>query len=169
MRQVALVAGKFAPFHKGHQLVIEQALIRCVEVVILVYSNPDFNSMPSTLRASWIKKIYTYEPVQVFGPDDPPPNAADDFTQREFIKQWLKQKQLKVDIVFGSEPYIEGFAKHLGAKFELVDPERKQQGISGTELRQNLQNLEHSEALPRLKHYLHPVVLKSLLANPHSF
>ncbi|NJK45852.1 MAG: adenylyltransferase/cytidyltransferase family protein [Pleurocapsa sp. SU_196_0] len=38
----ALVVGKFAPPHKGHQLLLETALRESERVTVLVYSHPDF-------------------------------------------------------------------------------------------------------------------------------
>ena len=38
--------GKFAPLHKGHQLVIDTALAEADRVSVMVYANPDFPAMP---------------------------------------------------------------------------------------------------------------------------
>lgn len=89
--EIGLVVGKFAPFHLGHKFVIDTALEKMAYVVILVYSNPDFPDMPTHVRANWIRQIYKDKPVYVFAPENPPANDADDFTQREFVKEWLEQ------------------------------------------------------------------------------
>lgn len=166
MEKTGLAVGKFAPFHKGHQLVIDRALKRSSNVIILVYSNPDFEMMPSHLRANWIKEIYHDKPASVFVPENPPPNTASALKQREFVKEWLELKlpETSVRTVFGSEAYIAGFAQHLGAAFEIVDANRKQQSTSGTALREALRQLggQQHEAITTLKTYLHPLVLKSL-------
>jgi HTH-type transcriptional regulator, transcriptional repressor of NAD biosynthesis genes len=90
-KTTGLVVGKFAPFHLGHQYVIDTALEKMDSVVVLVYSNPDFPDMPTHVRADWIRQIYKEKNVYVFTPENPPTNDADDFTQREFVKQWLEQ------------------------------------------------------------------------------
>ena len=161
----ALVVGKFAPFHKGHQLVIDKALETLANVIVLLYSNPDFEIMPSAIRANWIKEIYHERSVQVFTPTNPPLNSADDFVQRKFVKDWLERElaEVQIDKVFGSEDYIAGFADYLGVPYELVDLGRKQQAISGTALRRALNQLNEPASYEVLKSYLHPIVLQSLL------
>lgn len=52
-----LIVGKFAPLHKGHQLLLETALDECESVTVLVYSNPDFPAMPSEIRANWLRAL----------------------------------------------------------------------------------------------------------------
>jgi HTH-type transcriptional regulator, transcriptional repressor of NAD biosynthesis genes len=128
-----LVVGKFAPPHKGHQLLLETALSRCEHVTVLVYSNPDFANMPSKTRASWIQEIYPNARVLV--PENVPHNDADDFAQREFVKMFLEREKIAVDAVFTSETYGSGFADHLQVKHVLVDLERLQVPISGTRVR----------------------------------
>ena len=54
---VGLVVGKFAPLHKGHELVIKTALAQCESVLVLVYSNPDFSWMPAKTRAKWVPEV----------------------------------------------------------------------------------------------------------------
>jgi NadR type nicotinamide-nucleotide adenylyltransferase len=128
-----LVVGKFAPLHKGHQFLLETALVECAHVTVLVYSNPDFPKMPSETRASWLRALYPRLEVSV--PDDPPPNDATDFEHRAFVQHWLAARGLEVDAVFTSETYGEGFAAQLGVQHRLVDLERARVPISGTAVR----------------------------------
>lgn len=148
----ALIVGKFAPLHKGHQLVIDTAINESRKVTILVYSNPDFPAMPQTRRGAWIKEIYPH--IEVIMPLNPPHNSADDFTQREFVKKVIEQNGLHIDAVFTSENYGDGFAEHLGIKHRLVDRERTRIPISGT----NLRNDVHAN-----RHYLHPLIYKDFV------
>lgn len=131
-----LVVGKFAPPHKGHQLLLETASSQCENVTVLVYSNPDFPTMPSKTRASWIRELYPNARVLV--PENPPHNDADDFTQREFVKTFLECEQISLEVVFTSETYGADFAEHLQVKHVLVDLERLQIPISGTRVRENI-------------------------------
>jgi HTH-type transcriptional regulator, transcriptional repressor of NAD biosynthesis genes len=134
--KLGLVVGKFAPPHKGHQLVIDTALEHCDQVIVLVYGNPDFPDMPVKARADWIRAAYSSNPnLEVFVPRDAPPNDADDWTQREFVRLWLEQRGLVTDMVFGSEEYIAGFAAHIKAVPFVVDLERLRVPTSGTEVR----------------------------------
>ena len=143
---IGLVVGKFAPLHKGHELVIETALRQCETVLVLVYSNPDFSWMPSKTRAAWLRE--SFPQARVYTPENPPLNQADDFTQREFVKSWLEQNNLVVDAVFGSDDYLEGFAAHIGAIPVKVDAARDAQPISGTKLREAVQNQEITKFKP---------------------
>lgn len=138
-----LIVGKFAPPHKGHQLLIETALKNSSNLTILVYSNPDFEPlMPSHRRAAWLQHLYPQ--AKVFVLENPPPNDADDFTQREFVKQWLAERGLQIELVYTSESYGEGFANHIGAKHVLVDLTRAQVTVSGTKAREVLTKLEQT-------------------------
>ena len=136
--KTSLVVGKFAPLHKGHELVIHTAFEQCENVVVLVYSNPDFSWMPNQTRAKWVKQLFPE--ARVFVPENPPPNDSDDLIHREFVKTWLEQQQMSIDAVFGSDDYLEGFASHIGAIPIKVDATRAAQPISGTMLRQAVKN-----------------------------
>lgn len=134
--KLGLVVGKFAPPHKGHQLVLDTALEVCDQVIVLVYSNPDFPEMPSHARADWIRAAYSHRSdLEVFVPEDSPPNDADEFTHRKAVRSWLEDHDFKPDVVFGSEEYIPGFAAHIGVKPFVVDLERLHVTTSGTEVR----------------------------------
>ena len=151
-----LVVGKFAPPHMGHQLLLETALDQCENVTVLVYSNPDFPNMPSETRASWIRELYPS--VSVFVPENPPHNDADDFMQREFVKTFLEREKIAVDAVFTSETYGAGFAKHLQVKHVLVDLERVQIPISGTQVRVNV-HANRAMLDPRIyRHFVQKIV-----------
>ena len=52
----ALVVGKFAPLHVGHQFLIETAIQTADHVVVLCWSNPDFTFADSATRASCIQR-----------------------------------------------------------------------------------------------------------------
>jgi HTH-type transcriptional regulator, transcriptional repressor of NAD biosynthesis genes len=136
MPKLGLVVGKFAPPHKGHQLVIDTALENCDRVIVLVYGNPDFPDMPSHARADWIRAAYSSNlDLEVFVPQGAPPNDADDFVQREFVRLWLEERKFVPNMVFGSEEYIAGFAAHIKAIPFVVDFERLRVPTSGTEVR----------------------------------
>ncbi len=147
-----LVVGKFAPFHNGHKFVIDTALEKMDYVIVLVYGNPDFPNMPTHIRANWIRQIYKDNPVFVFTPKNPPPNDADDFTQREFVKVWLEHHRSTLpfgsknwlDVVYGSDDYIAGFARHINANHHIVDAKRSKHDVSGTKVREYLGYLESS-------------------------
>jgi HTH-type transcriptional repressor of NAD biosynthesis genes len=75
----ALVVGKFAPPHRGHQFLFDAALEAAERLTIVVGSNPDFPDMPSAARAAWIAELYADATVIVAddgGPNDAPGRGA---------------------------------------------------------------------------------------------
>ncbi len=151
-----LVVGKFAPLHKGHQFLLETALNECEAVTVLVYSQPDFPAMPSEVRASWLR--IRYPRLEVFVPENPPPNDASDLEQREFVKGWLLARGIAVDAVFTSETYGEGFAAHLGVTHRLVDLERGRFSVSGTQIRADVHGLRDQLEPLVYSHFVQKVV-----------
>ena len=163
-----LVVGKFWPPHRGHQLLLEMAAAQVRELLVLVYSHPDPAAMPAAVRAQWLRELYRGDDVRT-GPhsgttplhihalsaeaDGVPPDEADDLTHREFVRHWLARQAWRVDVVFSSEAYGEGFARHLGVAHIVVDMVRQQVPVSGTAVRAN----PAAQA-----QYLHPLVAAQL-------
>lgn len=131
----ALVVGKFAPLHKGHQFLIEAALAEAARVTVLCYANPDFPGMPNAVRAGWVRTLYPQ--VDVRSPADPPPDAAPGATHWHYLKHWLASEGVPVDAVFSSEDYGAPFARALGenVRHRMVDRARKAVAISGSAIR----------------------------------
>lgn len=131
----ALVVGKFAPFHKGHQLVVDHALSIADKVIVLIWSNPEFPDMPVDVRADWIRRLY---PKRVFvgtpsmqkrprrwDPEmdadlDPPSDDAPQGSQLRFTYRMLQYAKAslwwddQIDVVVSSEPYGKDIAAYLG-------------------------------------------------------
>lgn len=132
----ALVVGKFAPLHHGHQLLIETARRESRSVTVLVYSNPDFPQFPQSIRADWIQVLHP--DVQVLKPQGAPPDSADEASHREFVRHYLVDAGIRIDAVFSSEDYGAGFARYLGVAHRMVDRGRRNVPISGTRLRADI-------------------------------
>ncbi|GAB3324909.1 hypothetical protein GCM10027511_33700 [Hymenobacter humi] len=167
-----LVVGKFWPPHRGHQLLLETAAAQVAELVVLVYANPDSGTMPAATRAQWLRDLYRGDeladgprigatPLRIVAltaeADGVTPDAADDSTHREFVRQWLSRQGIRVAVVFSSEAYGPGFAEHLGAAHVTVDAARRQVPVSGTLVRDNP---------AQFAQYLHPLVAAQLGAVP---
>ena len=56
----AFVFGKFLPFHKGHEAMINFALSKCDFLTVLVCCSNKEN-IPHTVRSSWIRKTFENE------------------------------------------------------------------------------------------------------------
>lgn len=157
-----LVVGKFCPLHRGHMLVIQSALEACDEVVVISYTNPEFDGCGKAQREAWLGALFPQVRALViddeslrawcvangFAPIQLPLNDAADAVQRGFTG-WLCWTMLRttVDAVFTSEGYGDGFAQAMSAYFAArtlaptpvqhvnVDMSRSAVPISGTSIR----------------------------------
>jgi HTH-type transcriptional repressor of NAD biosynthesis genes len=175
-----LVVGKFAPLHRGHELLIGRALAECDEVVLISYQNPELPGYPAALREQWLTALFPTARVlvlteerlrRIIPPGVPPvrlpPNDAPEIEDRRFCG-WVCQRVLgvTVDTVFSSEDYGDGFARDLTAYFRerqpdaptvmhvMVDRARQQVPVSGTLLRADV----HAH-----RHWLSPQVYASFV------
>jgi HTH-type transcriptional repressor of NAD biosynthesis genes len=151
-----LVVGKFAPLHKGPELVIGRALADCDEVVVISYSKPELPGCSPENRALWLEArfptarrlVLSGELLRAWGPREMPHNDAPAEQHRRFVAE-VCHEQLRcfVDAVFTSEDYGEGFAAALTGYFQEWDPsapavvhvpvdrDRRQLPVSGTLIR----------------------------------
>ena len=152
----ALVVGKFAPLHRGHQLVLDAATAHAPLLTIVIWSNPDFATMPNDVRANWLRELYPHATVIVG--HDAPSNDAPDVDQRRYVAALLQRHGATPDVVFSSEAYGPGFAASLGVSHEFVDPDRKTVSVSGTQVRSDVH--AHRDSLdPRVyRHFVERVV-----------
>ena len=110
-----LILGKFAPFHVGHERLIEIALKEVDEVYVIIYDCPNLTSIPLNVRASWVRRLFPKVNV-IEGWDAP--NRHEDTPdvkklQEEYVKSVLNGK--KITHFFSSEYYGEHMSKALGA------------------------------------------------------
>ncbi len=152
--KVGLTLGKFAPLHKGHQLLIEKAFSENDHVIVMVYDSPDFTSVPLPTRSGWIKSLYPS--VEVIEAWDGPMEVSDapDIKQRHEQYILSKLKGRKITHFYSSEFYGDHVSKALGAVDRRIDPERGQIRISGTAIRKD--PFAH-------RHHLSSVVYRDLI------
>lgn len=158
---IGLVVGKFAPLHRGHQFLLDRAQSMCERLVILSYAKPERDGCAPESRASWLASIYPEARIVVL--DDArlaslchdhhvaarhvPHDDENDDVHRHFVA-WVLRELLheRVDVVFTSEDYGEGFAGVLSAEqgfnprvaHVLVDPARSHVPISATRIREDV-------------------------------
>ena len=137
----ALVVGKFAPLHRGHQLLLDLASAVAEQLTVIVWSNPDFPDMPSEVRAGWVRALYPN--ARVLAPRDAPDNAEPDHVHREYVAATLRTHRFRPDVVLTSEDYGPGFAAHLGVRLISVDPAREALPISGSAIRADVHAHRH--------------------------
>lgn len=135
-KNIGFTIGKFAPLHKGHQLLIETALKEMNEMYVVIY---DTNIIDINVkqRANWIKQlypdvhiIYAYNSPQKYGLDDESVKI-----QMEYLSELIKD--IPVTHFYSSELYGEKVANYLNIRNRVVDLERKQIPISSTMVRKN--------------------------------
>lgn len=151
-----LTLGKFAPLHRGHQLVIETALAEMDEVVVIIYNCSEITDVPLTIRANWLQKIYPT--IQIIEAWDGPIEVGNTPQIKKKHENYLLKRlgSIKITHFYSSEFYGEHMSKALKAVNRLVDCERKNSPISGTKIRKN----------PfQYRQYLHPFVYRDLITN----
>lgn len=152
-----LVVGKFAPYHKGHRYLIAQASASCTHLIVLSYAKPDFG-FSATSRMKAINKDFPevycvfYEDIDStdsnVGLDQAselplPHNDERAYVHRAFCADILLTSwpRLKLDYVFSSEDYGDGFAEYLSfrmkthVKHVMIDQSRINYPVSATKLR----------------------------------
>jgi NadR type nicotinamide-nucleotide adenylyltransferase len=162
-----LVVGKFAPLHRGHELLIRRAFAECDDVVILSYCKPELPEYPPERRERWLEMLFPDARRLVLDdnrlrkhsatnhwPTSIPANDALGQEHQEFCS-FLCERVLgvTVDAVFTSEDYGDEFAAGLTRCFQrtdrstpsvqhvLVDRHREAIPISGSVLRANIHAL----------------------------
>lgn len=151
-----LILGKFAPFHKGHQRLIEIALEEVDEVNVLLYDCPNLTTIPLNVRADWVRQLYPS--VNVIEGWDAPNRHEDTLEvkrmQEEYVAFALNGK--KITHFFSSEYYGDHISKALGAIDRRTDRYNSSEGhgITATTIRADrFFNRE----------FLHPIVYKDIL------
>jgi HTH-type transcriptional repressor of NAD biosynthesis genes len=131
---LAVVAGKFYPFHTGHKYLIESALARADRVVVFVCYRPG-EAIPGELRAAWVKATLPAAEVMLIDQDAEGLGESDD--SRAWARWTLARLGCAPDAVFSSEDYGDTWAKEMGAQHVAVDKARQAVPISGTEIRRD--------------------------------
>ncbi|MFH1981735.1 MAG: AAA family ATPase [Pseudomonadota bacterium] len=134
--QRGLTLGKFAPFHRGHQMLVETALAEVDELVVMVYAT-DVIDVPLQVLARWILELYpAIRIIEAWdGPDgygDTPEICRE---QEDYI--FMKLNGLRITHFYSSEFYGDHVSRALGAVDRRIDEARTVVPISGTTLRED--------------------------------
>ena len=139
MKNIGFTIGKFAPLHKGHQLVLETAIKEMDEVYCVIYDT-DIIDIDVKQRAEWIKKLYpkvhilyAYDSPKQYGLDEKSVNI-----QMKYLSNLIKE--IPVTHFYSSELYGEKVADYLKIKNRLVDLEKKSIPINATKIRDNYED-----------------------------
>ncbi|WP_204140833.1 AAA family ATPase [Halomicronema sp. CCY15110] len=158
-----LTLGKFAPLHKGHQLLIETALAEMDEVIVMIYDCSEVTTTPLPIRANWIRQLYPM--VQVIEAWNGPTEIGDTPAIKQAHEAYILQQLQGISIThfYCREFYGEHVSQALSAQNRLVDwtpnstwQERCAVPISATQIRRHL--YQHRQ-------YLDPLVYRDLIIN----
>ncbi|WP_264550616.1 AAA family ATPase [Flavobacterium sp. N2038] len=151
--KVGLTLGKFAPFHKGHQLLIETAIKEVDELIVLIYDDPVIN-IPLATRAGWIRKIYPQILVieGVNSPNDTGYTPEIMKIQEDYVLKVLDNRT--ISHFYSSEPYGVHMSIALNAINRQVDIDRNIIPISATKIRND--SFKNKE-------FIHPAVYTDLI------
>ncbi|MFI0400260.1 MAG: AAA family ATPase [Thiolinea sp.] len=137
MHKIGLSLGKFAPLHRGHQLMIETALAQVDHLIVMIYACDELPLVSLAERVQWLQTLYPS--VEVLpapdGPKETGYTPAIMRAQEEYILKILAGR--KVTHFFSSEPYGEHVSEALGTVDVRVDMPRKIVPISATGIRQD--------------------------------
>jgi HTH-type transcriptional repressor of NAD biosynthesis genes len=145
--RLGLVVGKFSPLHAGHEELVRAARAGCDALLVVSWSLPEFPGCEAARRRRWLEwRFGALEGVrfEVLDPrdhPDMPDNDAPGEEQRAFIGRWLVARGARVDVVFTSEEYGDGFAASLArtlgrpVRHVSVDPARSRVPVSATAVR----------------------------------
>lgn len=131
-----LTLGKFAPFHHGHQMLIETALAEVDELFVMVYAT-DVTDVPLQVRAGWIRELYPK--IRIIEAWDGPDGYGDTpeicREQESYIIK--KLNGLSITHFYSSEFYGDHVSRALGAVDRRIDEARTAVPTSGTALRED--------------------------------
>jgi NadR type nicotinamide-nucleotide adenylyltransferase len=156
VRTRALTLGKYAPLHRGHQLVIETALAETDEVVVLIYDAPETTGVPLAVRAGWIRGLYPgVRVVEAWdGPAEVGYTPGIMRTHERYVIETLGIRG--ITHFYSSEPYGEHMSRALGAVDRRVDEARRAVPVSARDIRRD--PFAHRE-------YVDPLVYRDLVVN----
>lgn len=137
MKKIGFTIGKFAPLHKGHQYLIEEALKEMDEFYVVIYET-DIINIPVERRATWIHKLYPS--VKVLIAKNPPLQYGLDEESVKIQIDYLKKilGDIHMTHFFSSEKYGEYVARDLNLINRIIDYNRAYVPISATKIRENL-------------------------------
>ncbi len=131
---VGLVAGKFAPLHKGHQHLIETALAETEHVIVLIEDCAQLTPVPPGVRAKWLRDLYPALEVREAW-DGPGAAVQAGAPRSERLRQRLAGR--RVTHVYAGAAGETELAQALGAQERRVDPERTRFALRSADLRRD--------------------------------
>ncbi|KLU98468.1 AAA family ATPase [Photobacterium aphoticum] len=134
--KIGLTLGKYAPFHKGHEYLIEQALQQVDTLYVMIYPT-DVMSVPLKRRAAWI--TVRFPQVRIIEAWGGPQSYGDTPAIKREQEVYILEKTAGLGIThfFSSEFYGAHVSQALGAHDVRIDEARSVVPISATQIRQD--------------------------------
>ncbi|OZG74189.1 cytidyltransferase [Hahella sp. CCB-MM4] len=152
--KVGFTLGKFAPLHKGHQYLIEQALEQVDHLILMIYGCPDLIDVSLERRAGWIQALYPQ--IEIILAPDGPMEIGDTPEIHRMHEDYIGHRLAGRSIThfFSSEFYGDHISRFLNAVDCRVDEARAMVPVSATMIRNDpFAN----------RQWLHPLVYKDLI------
>lgn len=156
-KKIGFTIGKFAPLHKGHQLLIETGIKEMDKFYVVIYDTDSININIEN-RANWLKQlypsvniIYAFNSPKQYGLDKESVNI-----QMEYLSK--KIEGIPVTHFYSSEPYGQKVAEYLNIENRLVDIEKKKVPIDATTIRKDcvgnkrfMEDIVYNEYMGKIK------------------
>lgn len=137
MSKIGLTLGKYAPLHRGHQMVIETAISEMDHVIVLIYDVPEVTQIPLPVRSKWIRDLYPQ--VEVLEAWDGPVEVSSDPDITLKHDAYLRRRMTGKNIThfYSSEFYGQHVSHALDAIDRRVDNRRATVPVSASIIRQS--------------------------------
>lgn len=138
-KKIGFTIGKFAPLHKGHQLLIETGIKEMDEFYIVIYDT-DIANIKIEKRAKWLETLYPQTNI-IYAYNSPKQYGLDKESvriQMEYLSERIKN--IPVTHFYSSELYGKEVAKYLNIENRIVDIEKIKVPIDATTIRKDLES-----------------------------
>lgn len=137
-KRIGFTIGKFAPFHKGHEFLIETALKDMDEFYVVVYDTPELNINIDT-KIKWI--IDKFPSIKIKKAFNSPKQYGLDEDSVRIQMEYLSEiiKDIPVSYFYSSEKYGKYVAEYLDINNVLVDENRVNYPISAGMIRNDIE------------------------------
>jgi HTH-type transcriptional regulator, transcriptional repressor of NAD biosynthesis genes len=150
-----LTLGKFAPLHRGHQLLIETALQQVEKLTVVIYSCDELPEFSLQDRVRWITTLYPQVHIiqAIDGPKETGYTPTITALHDKYLQNLLRNE--RIDYFFSSEPYGYHVSLALQCIDVRVDQGRIRMPISASKIRQNFAQYQE---------FLCPLVFNDLMS-----
>lgn len=134
----ALVIGKFMNFHAGHEALIKHAQSVADDVLVLVCA-ADTDLTDALIRRDWIFKTFGSDistDILYQADEGLPIEEGSDREISEVWAKWVDDNHPNIDVLVGSEEYVNYMAEYGSFRAEIFDMERNEFKCSSTSVRE---------------------------------